>query len=288
MKTILSNPKILVAGGLILSSLVCGLLVYNNSQLKDNLSSEKINSEKLLSEKLNLDKSLFRYKNELAELNIKNAALNKRIENSNKLIQSKTEEINQLYAQNASLKDIEKKMVELEQLKERLNSEIFELNKSLTQVINENELLNDQIAQSERINAKLSEDNSILKAMISDNYRTEALRGKHNRLTINARRTDKLVVSFDIPGSTSNDIYFKVITPKGDEFSSSKDLAATLKITEYGDGLLASSDPSATGLASTKRIDMSFKPVQRLTKGVYQFKIYNGERFIGSTQLRMK
>ncbi len=149
--------------------------------------------------------------------------------------------------------------------------------------------LANQLTAYSKSNSGLSADNSILKAMISDNYRTEALHGKKERLTVNARRTNKLSVSFDLPGNLNSNIYFKVITPQGQEISSTDDVASTtIKIEERNGGLLASSDANVIGSSGTKRIEMTYKPKEKLKNGIYQFNIYNDDRFIGSTQMRLK
>ena len=187
-----------------------------------------------------------------------------------------------------SYAELKKKNAELEDLLKSLNQEINTLNKSIAMANSENKKLNDQLAYSSKTNTGLSSDNSILKAIISDNYRTEALRGKNEKLTVNAHKTNKLMVSFDLPGNVSDNIFFKVVTPQGKEFSSNKDLAAAIEIIENGDGLLASTSENAIGSAGTKRVEMTYKPNQKLSKGIYQFNIYNGDRFLGSTQLRLK
>lgn len=137
-------------------------------------------------------------------------------------------------------------------------------------------------------NEDMENDNAILKELFSYNYRMEALRGKNEKLTVNAKKTNKLIVFFNVPGNTGNNIHFKVVTPDGKELSSNKDLAATIKITENGDGLMASSSLKNGGSTGTKKVEMSYKPKQKMAKGVYQFNLYNEDRFLGSTQMRLK
>ncbi len=288
MKVKLVNRKILPVVFLGLVMAACGIFLLNNMKLKNNLKAEKLQSEKLLSEKLSVDKTLVHIQQNVRNLQAKNASLDKMIADSKKKIEDKNIEINQLKAQHASIKDMKNKVAELESLKQQLNLEIASLNTSLKQTKEQNSKLSDQIASFSKANSGLANDNSILQAMISDNYRVEAFRGKQQKLTINSRQTNKLQVSFDLPGNAKNDIYFKVVTPRGDEFSSNTNLSASIRITEIGDGLLASSNPSEIGSAGTKRVEMTYKPTHKLTKGIYQFNIYNGDRFLGSTQLHLK
>lgn len=279
---------ILTAAFLIVFAAI-GTLFFSNVKLKDNIASEKLKAESLLSQKLQLDKSLELSKKDIADLQGKNQSMEQTIAETNRSIAAKNTEISRLSSQIATLKKFREKAGELEKQKDQLAKEIDELNNALMLAQAENSKLNEKIASSAKANSTLSDDNAILKSIISDNYRTEAFRGRNERLTVNARRTNKLQVSFDLPGHiAAKDIYFRVITPEGMEFSSNKDLAATLQVVESNDDLLVSANAADGALAGNKRVEMSFRPEKKLSEGVYRFNLYNGDRFLGSTQLRLK
>ena len=289
MKTKDSVTKAVLGTIFIFAIVVAGLFIYRNSALRNSLEDQKLKSEMLLSEKLNLDKSISKMNKDLNDLSGKNIQLDKKILETNTRIEEKNKEIKRLIVQNASIKILKKKNAELETLVQQLNKEINGLNNSLANANAENSKLSNQLTASSKTNSGLTSDNSVLKAIISDNYRIEALRGKKEKLTINARRTNKLTVSFDLPNNVSNKVYFKVITPQGKEFSSNDNFAETIiTIKENGDRLLASADANMIGNAGTKRVEMTFKPNEKLKSGIYQFNIYNEDRFLGSTQLRLK
>lgn len=279
-----------IAVAIILASgLLFGInLLFTNARLKNNLSDEKLKSEILLSEKLSTEKSLAKLQKDIKDVETKNSRLNTLISDANQKIADKTREVEKLAVQAASAKNMKKKNEELESALQKLNQEIAMLSESIEKAKKENKKLSDDLAMTSKTNNGLNSDNNILRAMMSDNYRTEALRGKQNKLTVVARKANKLSVSFDLPGASANNIYFKVVTPQGNEFSSKDDLAAVITITDNNDGLLASSDNSMIGDGGTKRVEMSFKPRKKLSGGVYQFNVYNNDRFIGSTQLRLK
>jgi len=292
MKKIFIKRNVIIAIAIVIGIAVCGILYSQSSQntnLKKSLSAEKERTEYLLSQKMQLDESLKLSKKDVSELKGKNNSLETMITETNRKIVQKNAEINQLRAQNASVKDLEKKIGELESLKNQLNSEIAGLNKSLAKAKADNLKLNDKIASAARTNKELSSDNSILSSLLSDNYRVEALRGKNEKLTVLARRTDKLLVSFDLPDNiVSNDVYFQIMTPQGEEYSSNKDLATSINFYENPEGLIASTDQSDFGYSWNRRIEMSYMPKQKLTRGIYQFNLYNQDRFLGSFQLRLK
>ena len=289
MKTNISIQKVIVAGVLLVSIIFIGLLYQGKTKFKKQLFDEKRKSEILLSEKLSLDKAIKNYQFDITGLQNKNSGLNKLIAEANINVQNKNDEINRLKTANkGSLKNLKEKNAELENQMLQLNEQLSKSNNSLAQVKSENEVLNNQIFATSKKADELERDNNILRELFSYNYRTEALKGKNEKLTVNSKRTNKLFVGFDLPGNISNDIHFKIITPEGKELSSDKDLAANIKITENGDGLLASSSQNSAGNKGTKRVEMSYKPSQKMAKGIYQFNLYKEDRFLGSTQLRLK
>ena len=288
MKTKVPVQKVVVVGVLCISLFLIVFLFQGKSKIKNQLTDEKCKSEVLLSEKLILNKTVKNYKIDIEELQGKTVGLNKLITEANHDIQNKNVEINRLKITNSSIKDLKVKNTELEKLKQQLSEELTENKKALEQAKEAYEKLNNQLAAALETNENLENDNSILKQLFSYNYRTEALKGKKEKLTVNAKRTDKLLVYFDLPGDINNKIHFNVVTPNGKELSSKKDLAANIKITENGDGLTASSNQNTGGSTGTKRVEMSYKPTQKMVKGVYQFNLYNEDRFLGSTQLRLK
>ncbi len=272
------------AAALILS----GIIFYSNRSLKDQLQKEKIRSETLLSEKLNLDKSIEKFKMDLTSLKGKNAQLDKVVKETSDQLAKKESEIRKLMAENASLADLKKKNAELEALRKNLEEQIASLNMNMEQMIAENKKYNDLLASMKTENESLTTHNALLEAMLADNYRIEALKGKHDKLTVAARRTNKLMVSFDIPSEIGQGLYFKIVTPDGKELSSKDDKTAIINFYDENKNLMASLTGTASGSQNAKRAELIYKPEQKLTKGIYRFNVYNGKEYMGSIQLRLK
>ncbi len=288
METSVSKSKVILTITIFTLILLSGAFLIKNISLNMQLGKERINSEKLLSEKLKLDKSIEKFRNDLAALMGQNVRLDKLVTKTNKKLQNKEAEIKRLMAENATVGELRAKISELEILREKLMNDISDLNLSMTQLKTENSQLNDLLTSLRSENEILIVDNTILKAMVADNYRAEALKGKNDKLTINARKTDKLMVSFDLPSDVGDNLYFKVMTPKGDEFSSKTDLSARIFVVENNERLLASASDNVVGSIGAKRVEMIYTPNIKLTKGVYKFNLYNDKNYIGSTQLRLK
>jgi len=272
------------AAALILSVII----FYSNRSLKDQLQKEKIRSETLLSEKLNLEKSIDKFKKDLASLQGKNAQLDKIVRETSDQLTKKESEIRKLMAENASLADLKKKNEELEVLRKQLEEQIASLNMNMDQLIAENKKYSEQLASMKTENASLATHNALLEAMLADNYRIEALKGRHDKLTVAARRTNKLMVSFDIPAEVGKDLYFKILTPDGQELSSRNDESVIMKFYDENKNLMASLTGTAAGNQNAKRAELIYKPVNKLTKGIYKFNVYNGKEYMGSIQVRLK
>src|SRR5690606_21757550 len=141
-----------------------------------------------------------------------------------------------------------KQIEELEAINENQNKETEKLRSTLSAVQTVNRILSEKIADEGIVNSRLKDDNSILKAFISDNYRTEAIKSKNEKLTVNARKARRLMVSFDLPANTSTkQIHYKILTPDGTEYISDKDLAAEIKIIDNTAFFSACSDPLSFG-----------------------------------------
>ncbi len=288
MKTKIPVQKVIAAGVLCISFFLIVFLFQGKSKFKNQLNDEKRKSEVLLSEKLTLNKTIKSYKTDIEGLQGKIAGLDNSLALANIDIQNKNSEIGKLKIANSSIKSLKEKNAELENLRAQLNDELAKNKHLLAQANAENAELNNKLILASTNIENLENDNFILKELFSYKYRTEAQKGKNDKLTVNAKKTDKLRLSFDLPGNINNNIRFNVVTPDGKELSSDKDFAANIKITENNDGLSASSNQKMGGSVGTKSVVMTYKPTEKMAKGVYQFNLYNEDRFLGSTQLKLK
>jgi hypothetical protein len=289
----MNNRQIALAAGLFLAIVLSGIFFFNNKTLRKNIRGEKIKSETLLSEKLLLDKSIAKFQDDLNSLKGKNAQLDLTIAGINTQLTSKEGELKKLQSENASLRVISAKVKELEALREKLNNELTTRTTELAalksenqKITKENQGISRELASMQKENELLAANNTILKAMAGNNYRVEAVRGKNEKLTVNARRAQKLIFTFDLPNDIGKNISFKLKTPDNNEFTSEKSKSASIKVTENSNNFYASlNGPRSSG---TKNIEMIYIPAERLGRGVYEFAVYNDNVYIGSTRLRLK
>lgn len=273
---------------LIVSIVGLGLLQKSNKSLKTILSETKLKTETLLSEKLMLDKQIEKFKNELAQLNGKNKELDKYlIEANNKLGQKETE-INALKKQNLQVKSLKKELADLAKIKSNLENQIASLNLDKEQLMADNSKLNKTNSMLQNENLALNDKIKMLSAL-ADNYRVESNKGnKKEKLTINSKRTKKLMVGFDIPQNIIADVQFKITTPQGKVIASKEGNSITTRVIEDGSNFLASNSGYNGDFEITKRIEMAYEPKEKLTSGIYQIDIYNKDLKIGSCQIKLK
>lgn len=289
MKT--ENIKhIILIGAIVLALVTIGVFFAHNRSLKKNLTKERLSSEALLSEKLLLDKSIEKINVELMDVKSRNTQLGSRLEEKAREIDEKMAEMRKLMNENSTLRGFRSKARELEALTTKLNESISELNGMLEnerlQFASEKQLLNDKVSALQKENGQLYATNTILSAMAGNNHRVEALRGKNDRLTVRARRTHKLVFSFELPATIGDNIEFKLNCPEGKVFDSKDNQHASIQVINNNRNFYASiSDIPAV---ETKTIEMVYLPEEKLTKGNYEFQVYNNGRYIGSSKFRLR
>jgi predicted nucleic acid-binding Zn-ribbon protein len=282
-----TNIKLVaIIAALLLAIVFAGVYFAKNKSLKKNLQNEQVVSEALLSEKLMLDKSLAKFKSDMAAMQGMNARLDKTIEDAKQKLAQKEAEVKKLMSENASLRSLKTKIKEIEALKDKLTEELSSNKIAYDKLKLENKTISEQLATVQKEKEQLMTNNTILKAMAGNNYRVEAVRGKKDKLTAIARRTKKLVFTFDLPKDVGNGISFKLIAPDGKVFASNENKSAEVKVTENPENFYA--NVKAFESVGTKRIEMIYIPNEKLIKGVYKFEVYDNANYIGTNQFKLR
>jgi hypothetical protein len=258
----------------------------------DGLKIEKLNSEKLLSEKLLLDKEIANLKGELNVLNGKNTELNSQLEMAGNKVKEQGNSITKLQKENSNLKGLKKEVDALRKERDVLQLELAGLkdaNKLLTEA---NSKMGNTIAQLEAENEALKDKLKTATVLKAGNFRIDVLRKNNTKMTVKARQTREVSVSFDLPktamASLGKSTVYMVITglngkPLVDE--------GTPKKTLLPEGVKTEITPSAT-----QEVDLGKGP-QRLTigytvnddmeKGIYKVELYTEDLFLGSSQFKL-
>ena len=285
--TSLNNPRAIAA---IATALCIGSFLWLmstrsiNSSLQSGLEQQRVKSEALLSEKLLLEKDLQKVKTQLASLRGINNDLDELVRATESKLAARDQEFRKLKRQETTISELKRQRQELLKLQSELENELLSARTSLAEMVNQNEALSQTIGQLQEQNRVLSND--LNKAMVAslDRLQVEAVKGKKERLTVKARRANKLVATFKVPATMRN-ISFRIIDPKGDMLGDKQGSIAT-HVSELQDNMLASANSQA--LEASQAVRMEYHPKQRLQPGVYTVEILNDQLYVGSLNVKLR
>lgn len=285
--TALKNPKGIatVSTALLIASLLLLMGTKSiNSTLESNLEHEKLRSESLLSEKLLLAKDLEKIKGHLSKLKGINAELDEVVKSTQSKVASQEQQLKTLRKDNASLAEIKKQRNELLRLEKDLEAQLLVAKTSMADLHLRNEALSQTIAQLQEQNRILNNDLNRVMVTSLDHLQVQAVRGKKDRLTVRARKTNKLIASFEVPASLQ-DISFRIIGPDGSRLTEKQGLILS-QATASVNNVLASAN--GQGVDGLQNIRMEYVPKIKLESGVYSVEILNDSLYVGSVNVKLR
>jgi peptidoglycan hydrolase CwlO-like protein len=269
---------------------MAGMVIYHqsNKTLKIGLKDEKIKSETLLSEKLALAKEIEKLKTDIHSWMGKSQKADRLLEDANTRISGMEKTMAGLRRENAALASLRNELNELRSIRKDLESQLAALDQTNKNSLKQLDEFRTELAlvKAERDDLKFNQRARM--ENLTDDFRLETTRGKKKqKLTVNAARTKKLVVSFEIPESMSSDVNFNIITPQG-KIIKSNDPRLTTQFIEDNRNLTASLSPVSGEFEISRRIEMTYTPDSKLEPGVYKINILQKDNRVGSCQLRLK
>ncbi len=269
-----------------------GVLYDMRGDLQAGINKEKLNSEKLLSEKLLLDKEIAQLKEELSTLNGKNAELGGQLEMASSKIAAQENSIGKLQKENNSLKGLKKEVDVLRKQRDQLQVEVAGLKEANKQLTDANAQMNKTIAELQAENDALKERLKTAAVLKAGNFRIDVLRKNNQKMTVKARQTREISVSFDLPKSAmaslgKSKLYMVITGPDG------KTLAATdvQKKTIYPEGVKTDITPSIIQEVDLgkgpQRLTINYTGADDMEKGVYKVELYTDDLFLGGSQFKL-
>jgi myosin heavy subunit len=287
MENLKSSKAIaVVTTALLLASLVW-LLNTNrvNSSLEAGLEKERLKSESMLSEKLLLEKELDKFKDQLFKLKDKNLELDNLVKNTSSQFSRQESEYNRMKKENLTLAQIKKQRQDLVALRSQLENELQSLKSTNAELEEKNREMNNTIASLQDRNRILSED--LNRAMLAavDQSQIQALRGKNERLTVRAKKTKKLMATFEVAANLKN-LSFKIIDSKRNLVSTETGSIA-YNVMPSESSLTASASEEVTA-SKLQKVELAFTPQKKLTPGVYTIEILNENLYVGSLRVKLR
>ncbi len=254
----------------------------SNNSLAELLDGSKLKSESLLSEKLLHDKEINNLRTQIASQEGQNKDLDQLLSNARKQLEQKQREI---AAKGPNVK-YNRELADLKRIKTDLERQMADLNIQMRSLESSNSELTAQLSEANAKNKELAGSIKAMETLAINNYRIDATK-KNDKLTVVARKTKNLSMGFDLPVNLAENVQFKIKTPEGKVIDKScSELAYGIESSP--NELFASVEPIALGMEVSKRVEMSYKPKERMKKGLYVIDIYNGETYVTSCQVRLK
>jgi hypothetical protein len=256
-----------------------------NSSLQAGLEDQKLKSEQLLSEKLLLEKDLQKIKDQFKSLRESNYDLSSNLKKASAQLETKDAELTRLKKQNMSLAQIKKQREELAILQRQLENEIQTLRSSNEDLQNKNRDLTSVIASLEERNKMLTDD--LNRAMFAnlDHSQIHGVRGKSEKMTIRAKRAQKIIANFEVPATLKN-LSFRVTDSQGYQVSQNN---GTITYTaEPGTENIMASLRSTSAGDNLQKVKMVYTPNSKLKSGVYTVEILNENLYVGSLKVKFK
>lgn len=274
---------------LFFAALTALLLLQNkNWSLDQVLQDTRIQQEKLMGEKQQLEKSVAKFKAELAKKGSENIELGAKISEQLARLEQLEKENKKFRSTAKQIEGLKKEKADLQAMLNDLERDMMRMDKSLQDLTAENariKLENKELAAS---NAKLDNHVSALQEVAINNALVEAVQGKKKqRLTVVAKRTKGLKMEVDLPASMTDNLQLKVLDPKGKELT---DQDGTAYITEVlsDENLTASLTLVDGELVAAKRMKLEFAPKKKLTQGTYTLEVNNGKKSLGKIQVKLR
>lgn len=289
MKTVIKKEKIVAAVATVLFfvSIIGTTYFYDKSRnLNKGIQEEQLKNELALSEKLSLAKEIEQLQTELNKMKGKNSNLDNEIAHLNIKLSEKENELKNIVWEKGQVKKLNKQLTEIRNAKNDITKEMNTLYDKISMLETENSDLNQLVSTLKVQNKDLAEHVQLLSAIKSDNFCVETQK-RNDKLTIFARRTKKINLSFDLPQEVVANIKFKVTKPDGTIVTDEKDGLSYL-IVENEPVLTASLDKKPNELNVSKRIQMTYQPKDKLKTGTYKVELYNNETYIGSYQVKLR
>jgi DNA repair exonuclease SbcCD ATPase subunit len=255
-----------------------------NSSLEEGLQKEKLHAESLLSEKLLLEKDIQKFKDQLLSLKDKNRELDNVVRSTSARLEQQDAEYRRMKKENTSLAQIKKQRQELIALQSQLQNELQTLRSSYSDLESKNNELATTVASLQERNKILADDLNRAMFAAVDQSQIHAVKGKKERLTVRAKRTKKLIASFEVPANLKN-LSFRIADSKGNALGTN-DGTIAFNAVPSENNYLASTDSEAQG-NKLQKVEMVYIPREKLKTGVYTVEILNENLHVGSVKVKL-
>lgn len=285
-KKSINYMSIIAGSALMLSIASIGFLWNAKKSSEEELLAERLQIKSLIASKELLQNDLIK-----AESNFQ-----KKIESEKLLKENEVVLLSKIAALEANIRKIangDKKLIAANEQLKKLRIELADVRERYqsqqSKWENEKNSLNAQIAHLERNNLTLTDKLKKVKAPNADYFRIEALRGKKNKQTRKAKRTHKILVSFNLNETIPSDhgtVYLSLKGPNNERLPSQNlEMLQLMKDEESVKVPVHAKAPLKH--VSKGRQEILLETTTKLKPGVYQADIFTENGHVGGAQIKL-
>ncbi|PWT71017.1 MAG: hypothetical protein C5B59_18945 [Bacteroidetes bacterium] len=283
-----------------------GYLLWNNNKQEQVQQQQQTQIAKVTDEKGQLQKnfddalvrldSLTGTNNKLqGQLNERQTEIGKlKVEIRNILKKEKLSESERKKAEDL-IKELNDKISNLEQEVARLTTENQQLTADKTQLTQDKEKLTNDLQTTTTAKQDLEKKVDIASTLNASNIAITPVKDKKNgqeKVTTNAKKVDKLVISFDVANRIAQtgqtDVYVCITGPDGKPISVPSLGSGTFTTREEGDKVYTAKVPVDIEAGKTKSVQFAWKQNTPFAKGDYKIEIYHNGFKIGEGTKELK
>jgi peptidoglycan hydrolase CwlO-like protein len=298
--------------GLIIALLAAGLLgtwgylLWNNNKNEQTIQQKEATISQVTDEKTELQRNFDASLARLDSVTGNNNALEGKLTEKNSEITKLKGEIRSiLNKKNATAAELKRakdliatmneKVAGLEQEVARLTTENQQLNTDLTSEKTKTTQLTTDLATTTTAKQELEKTVDIASTLNAYNIAITPInerKGGKEKVTSNAKRVDKLVVSFDVDNriapAGSADVYVVVTGPDGKPVSQEALGSGTFTTREEGDKPFTAKVPVKIETSKKSAVEFAMKQTDKFQKGNYKIEIYHNGFKIGEGTRELK
>ena len=193
------------------------------------------------------------------------------------------------------IKELNDKISGLEQQVAQLTQENQQLNQDKTQLTQDKDKLTSDLQSTTTAKDQLAQKVEIASTLNASNISITPMHDKKNgqdKVTTNAKKVDKLVISFDVSNRIAQtgqtDVYVCITGPDGKPISVAALGSGTFTTREDGDKVYTAKVPVDIEAGKTKPVQFAWKQNSSFQKGNYKIEIYHNGFKIGEGTRELK
>jgi len=269
-----------------IAGLLAGYFHIENSNLGEELKSERVHSESLFSNKVVLQKELEGLRREIGRLEYEGKTAKAEIDRLKALLAAGEAVLWKKDKQYAA--DTEALRLAKQEASQH-STQMEELTDKLYSLQEVNDQLRLEVSELKQIETALQVELQTSKKARASYFRIEALHGKKNIETNKARKTDRVLVSFTWPeASYGRNLYLVLSGPDKQIVGNPAKEQVSILLEGTHQRICPTASRRLDVQNHSQRQEIMLEIPQKLKAGMYQADVYTDDFHLGGTQIRLE